>query len=102
MIRKGFFVMIRSSLPWLATVALLPAALAQQPGSIEYFERYIRPLLAEKCYACHSADTVTMGELGLDSKEAVLRGGSRGARGRTGRSSGQPAGEGGLVCHGLT
>ena len=79
MIRKGFFVMIRSSLPWLATVALLPAALAQQPGSIEYFERYIRPLLAEKCYACHSADTVTMGELGLDSKEAVLRGGSRGA-----------------------
>ncbi len=79
MIRKGYYLMIRFSVPWLATVAFLPAALAQQAESFDHFERHIRPLLAEKCYACHSADTMAMGELRLDSKEAMLRGGSRGA-----------------------
>ena len=63
----------------LAIAALLPAALAQQPESFDHFERHIRPLLAEKCYACHSAETVSMGELKLDSKESLLLGGSRGA-----------------------
>ena len=62
----------------VAIAALLAIASAQQPESYEHFERHVRPLLVEKCYACHSAETMAMGELRLDSKDAVLRGGSRG------------------------
>ncbi len=71
--------MIRLLLRCLAAVALLPAAQGQSAESFEHFERHIRPLLAEKCYACHSAETMAMGELRLDSKQDLLRGGSRGA-----------------------
>ena len=55
------------------------AASAQRPENYEHFEKHIRPLLAEKCYVCHSADTMAQGGLTLDSKEGLLRGGSRGA-----------------------
>ena len=44
----------------------------------EFFEKKIRPVLAEHCYACHSADTV-MSELRLDSKEDLRKGGTRGS-----------------------
>ena len=71
--------MIRLVFRCLAAAALMPAAQGQFPGSFEHFERHIRPLLAEKCYACHSAGTMAMGDLRLDSKEALRRGGSRGA-----------------------
>ncbi len=57
---------------------LLPPVLAQQPLGFEYFEQHIRPLLAEHCYQCHSVETLAMGEFRLDSKENLLRGGSRG------------------------
>ncbi|MDA1314488.1 MAG: PSD1 and planctomycete cytochrome C domain-containing protein [Acidobacteria bacterium] len=66
------------------TVALLsavfPAALFSQSaaGQIDFFEKKIRPVLAEQCYACHSAKTAAMGELRLDTKAALLEGGSRG------------------------
>ena len=65
---------------FLCSVALtlLPILSAQDSAGLEHFERYIRPLLAEKCYACHSSDTMAMGEFRLDSKEGLLQGGSRG------------------------
>ena len=45
----------------------------------EFFEKKIRPLLVERCYACHSRETDNpMGGLRLDSAEAMLQGGSRG------------------------
>lgn len=43
----------------------------------EFFEFEVRPLLAEKCFACHSDSE--MGGLRLDSIERILQGGSRGA-----------------------
>ena len=61
-----------------ATLTLLPILSAQESAGLEHFERYIRPLLAEKCYACHSSGTMAMGELRLDSKETLLQGGTRG------------------------
>ena len=61
-----------------ATLTLLPILSAQESAGLEHFERHIRPLLAEKCYACHSSGTMAMGELRLDSKEALLQGGTRG------------------------
>ncbi len=62
----------------LAPLFLLSVVSAQEQEGIEHFEMHIRPLLVEKCYSCHSAETVAMGEFRLDSKEALLKGGSRG------------------------
>jgi hypothetical protein len=45
----------------------------------QYFESRIRPILANKCYSCHSADSgEAEGGLRLDSREAMLRGGNSG------------------------
>ncbi len=68
-------------LGFCAAVLILGAygAYAQSPEQVEFFEKNIRPVLAEKCYACHSAGTMAMGELRLDSKAAARKGGSRGA-----------------------
>jgi len=48
-----------------------------QPNTAEYFENQVRPVLAEKCYSCH-AEMNTAG-LRVDSREALLKGGNRGA-----------------------
>ncbi len=47
---------------------------------IEFFENKIRPVLADHCYSCHSdkAEKVK-GGLRLDSREALLKGGTSGA-----------------------
>lgn len=57
----------------------LSAAAAIPARDVEFFEARIRPLLADKCYNCHSkqADKVRGGLL-LDSSEAVLHGGNTG------------------------
>jgi hypothetical protein len=68
---------VAGSLVFLA--AAVPALLAQSaPVSVDgdLFETKIRPLFAEKCYACHT-DT-RMGGLQLDSREHFLKGGKSG------------------------
>ena len=46
---------------------------------IEFFEKKVRPVLAEHCYECHSKDAKKLkGNLSLDSTEAILRGGEEG------------------------
>jgi hypothetical protein len=63
----------------IVTAILLPAALAAQDAGSDYFEKYIRPLLAGKCYGCHSAKLAApMGSLLLDSRAGMLRGGKSG------------------------
>jgi mono/diheme cytochrome c family protein len=42
------------------------------------FESKIRPILVEHCYECHSADKKHKGNLLLDTKDAVLKGGDTG------------------------
>jgi hypothetical protein len=55
------------------------AAGEASPSEAELFERRIRPVLAEHCYACHSSSAKRLkGELKLDSREAVLAGGVSG------------------------
>ena len=45
----------------------------------EYFEKRIRPILAENCYECHSAQAKKLkGKLRLDSRADILRGGETG------------------------
>ena len=67
------------------SLSLLLAALGAAVSSaqtdsqgIEFFEKKIRPVLTEHCYACHSAKTQAMAELRLDSKAGLAMGGSRG------------------------
>ena len=53
---------------------------ALPPEHVEFFESKVRPLLAEHCYACHSAAKgKSKGGLQLDSRDALRRGGSSGA-----------------------
>jgi len=52
---------------------------AQTPAPSEFFEKQVRPILASRCFACHSAASQpVMGQLRLDSHEGILKGGSRG------------------------
>src|SRR5438045_3170383 len=42
----------------------------------EFFETKVRPVLADNCYRCHSADAgKDKGGLTLDSRDAMLKGG---------------------------
>src|SRR5260221_600734 len=49
------------------------------PGSVEYFEKKIRPLLVDNCYNCHSANTNAKGGLRVDDRNGLLAGGNSGA-----------------------
>ena len=45
----------------------------------DFFEKSVRPVLAERCYGCHSAEAKKVrGRLLLDTREGLRRGGSRG------------------------
>ncbi len=61
---------------------LLPAgAWAAEPSAdkVAFFEKKVRPLLAERCYACHStAAKKVRGGLTLDRRDAFLKGGDSG------------------------
>ncbi|MCS6859576.1 MAG: PSD1 and planctomycete cytochrome C domain-containing protein [Abditibacteriales bacterium] len=48
------------------------------PQAIEFFEKNVRPVLVEKCAMCHGA-TLQQSQLRVDSREALLKGGARGA-----------------------
>jgi len=51
-------------------------------GKIEFFEKEIRPILANNCYSCHSENSESKGKLKaglrLDSLEMILKGGDSG------------------------
>lgn len=48
-------------------------------ADLEFFEKKIRPVLAEKCYSCHAADAKKLkGGLQLDHREHMLAGGDTG------------------------
>lgn len=50
------------------------------PAALAYFESEVRPILVEKCYACHSQRAGKQeGGLSLDRAEGWLSGGDRGA-----------------------
>ncbi|MEQ1893846.1 MAG: DUF1549 domain-containing protein, partial [Planctomycetota bacterium] len=52
---------------------------AANAAELEFFEKKIRPVLAESCYSCHSSSAKRLkGELKLDSREAMLAGGVTG------------------------
>lgn len=62
---------------WLA--AMLCARAEVRPDGADFFEKHIRPVLVERCYKCHSAQSEKLkGGLRLDSPDGVLKGGENG------------------------
>ena len=50
------------------------------PEQLEFFERQVRPILVERCYECHSAQSKRLeGGLRLDYRQGLLEGGDSGA-----------------------
>ncbi len=57
----------------------LLALLAQDREGLDFFETRIRPVLADRCYECHSARAKKVrGGLLLDTREGLLKGGATG------------------------
>lgn len=68
--------MLRGSFAWV--LLALPLA-GQDREGIEFFEKKIRPVLSERCYACHSAKSKPpMSGLLLDNRESTRTGGNSG------------------------
>ena len=63
---------------WLVLV-LASASFAEDPAAsqVDFFERRIRPVLAERCFECHGQKKQEAG-LRLDSRAAVLKGSDSG------------------------
>ena len=60
-------------------IALLLIASAAAASEHDFFEAKIRPVLAEKCYGCHSVESgKAKGGLLLDSREGIRTGGDTG------------------------
>jgi cytochrome c553 len=74
----------RSIVALLSLLSLpLGSALAQSPSrddasSVDFFEKKVRPILANNCYTCHSADTNSKGGLRVDDRNGLLQGGGKG------------------------
>lgn len=61
------------------SLLLIFSAALQADEQMEFFERKIRPVLVEHCYACHSSEGNDIeGGLRLDSRDAMRRGGESG------------------------
>ncbi len=70
--------LVRNFVLSLVLLTLSRSVVLGGPGE-DFFERKIRPILVEHCYACHSAEAKKQrGGLALDTKEALLRGGETG------------------------
>src|SRR4051794_21533481 len=79
---------VRSSrLRCVTSIALILSAASSQagdatrgpadPAALEFFEKSVRPVLVERCQGCHGP-AKQKGGLRLDSREAILAGGSTG------------------------
>jgi len=61
------------ALGWAASISARAAA----DGDFEFFEKRVRPILAEHCFACHGPEKQKSG-LRLDGRESLLKGGDSG------------------------
>src|SRR5262245_34525660 len=61
---------------WIALAACGQAAEPDAAG-VEFFEKRVRPVLAEHCYRCHGGEKHE-NDLFLNSAKGILKGGDRG------------------------
>ena len=76
---------MKAFLPIFALVCALPTAAraaAPSQADLDHFEQKIRPVLVERCYACHSQEAAAQnklkGGLFVDSAAGLLKGGDSG------------------------
>src|SRR5262245_13116210 len=64
----------------LILLGQMPSSAApSSPAGTEFFEKKIRPILAERCYECHSHQSKKLkANFHLDSREGMLQGGDLG------------------------
>lgn len=68
-----------TSTPRPPTAQSATAEMPATPAGLAFFEKKIRPVLADKCYKCHSADAEKVkGGLALDTREGTRAGGDSG------------------------
>ena len=71
--------MINTRILFAAFAVALPLRAEESkptPEQFDFFEKKIRPVLADKCYKCHSEKTEKVkGGLVLDTREGIRRGG---------------------------
>src|SRR5687768_2402601 len=67
----------RTALYAAAAVGSLGVAKAADQNGIEFFEKRVRPLLADRCFECHG-EKKQKGGLRLDSAAAIHQGGDSG------------------------
>ena len=61
-----------------AIAFLIPTSLcALEPNA--FFEKRVRPVLVKRCYRCHGPESKKRGDLRLDSRAALLKGGISGS-----------------------
>jgi hypothetical protein len=64
---------------FLLWLALCAGEFPAQSDEFDFFEKHIRPVLVERCYDCHNAESEQVkGGLMLDSREGMLKGGASG------------------------
>ena len=74
---RSIFLLFSSALASWAEPAVSPDG-ALDRSQLDFFEKNIRPVLAEKCYKCHSASEKIKGGLRLDTREGIRAGGDTG------------------------
>lgn len=74
---SGAALVLTLSLSASAADDVAPASESVTPENEEFFERHVRPVLAEHCFECHGPDTQENG-LRLDGLDAILTGGEHG------------------------
>lgn len=64
--------------PAAGTEAAANEAKGVDEAAVKFFETNVRPVLAARCYECHGPDSKREGNLRLDSRAALLKGGDLG------------------------
>src|SRR2546427_5893194 len=76
---RAEFWRVRSLILTASFLALTVSRVVAPPTPDEFFETRIRPVLSTRCYACHSSKLAApKGELALDTKTGLLKGGKLG------------------------
>ncbi len=68
----------RSHICMLATAFVGSAPVLAADAGVDFFEKKVRPLLAERCLECHSPEKKVKGGLRLDTREGWMNGGDAG------------------------
>jgi len=78
--RSRLFFLISFVTPFLLIATSLSGADPEfSPEELDHFEKKVRPILANRCYECHSTSGgKTRGGLNLDDRQAILTGGDSG------------------------